>query len=291
MSQRATDVKVGVAVILAAVILILGIVWIGEFRMNRRWVGYTVYFAETGGLNVGDPVTVAGLEMGKVGSMSFDAGRVRVGILLEPRATIKSDCSVEIRSIGLMGEKFVYIVPGASGEAVRPGAILEGKYKAGLTEMTIMMEDVFAEAKELSVTLRRLIASEEDTHTLAESLERLNQLVDETLALIRENKDDLRGTAQSVRQAADNLSDILGSRKTEILDGIDQLARASASLDSLSRSLRDVAAGLERGEGTLGLLVKEETLYRDMEAAVKNLEVLIKDIKEHPERYIKVEIF
>jgi phospholipid/cholesterol/gamma-HCH transport system substrate-binding protein len=291
MSQRSTDVKVGMAVIAAAVVLILGIVWIGEFRMSRKWVGYTAYFAEAGGLNTGDPVTVSGLEMGKVGGMAFENGRVKVDMLLEPRATLRADCSVEIRSIGLMGEKFIYIVPGTAAEIVRPGAVLEGKYKAGLTEMTIMMEDVFTEAKGLSQTLRKLITTEEDTHTLSESLARLNQLTDETLALIRENKDDLRSTAQSLRTASDNLNDILGGRKQEILNGIDQLARAAASLDSLSRSLRSVAESLENGEGTLGLLVKERDLHDEMETAVKNLDLLIKDIREHPERYIKVEIF
>jgi phospholipid/cholesterol/gamma-HCH transport system substrate-binding protein len=291
MSQRSKDVRVGVAVIAAAVILILGIVWIGEFRMNRKWVGYTAYFAEAGGLSTGDPVTVAGLEMGKVGSMAFENGRVKVDMLLEPRATLRADCSVEIRSIGLMGEKFIYIVPGTAAEIVRPGATLDGKYKAGLTEMTIMMEDVFIEVKQLSQTLRRFIGVEEDTNTLSESLGRLNQLADEMLALIHENKDDLRSTARSLRTASDNLNDILGGRKQEILDGIDQLARASASLDSLSRSLRSVAESVEKGEGTLGLLVKEKTLHDQIETAVKNLDLLIKDIREHPERYIKVEIF
>ena len=291
MSQRSTDVKVGAAVIAAAVILILGIVWIGEFRMNRKWVGYTAYFSEAGGLNTGDPVTVSGLEMGKVGGMTFENGRVKVDMLVEPRATLRADCSVEIRSIGLMGEKFIYIVPGTAAEIVRPGATLEGKYKAGLTEMTIMMEDVFAEARQLSQMLRRLLAAEEDTHTLSESLARLNQLADEMLALIRDNKDDLRSTARSLRTASDNLNDILGGRKQEILNGIDQLARASASLDSLSRSLRSVVESVDKGEGTLGLLVKEKGLHDEIETAVKNLDLLIKDIREHPERYIKVEIF
>jgi phospholipid/cholesterol/gamma-HCH transport system substrate-binding protein len=291
MSQRATDVKVGVAVILAAVILILGIAWIGEFRMNRRWVSYSVYFPEVGGLNSGDPVTVAGLEMGKVGAMTFEGGRVKADLLLEPRAVLKTDCSVEIRSIGLMGEKFVYIVPGTAGEVVAPGATIEGKYKAGLTEMTIMMEDVFDEVRVLSQSLRKIIATEEDTHTLGESLTRLNQLADELLVLIRENKDDLRSTAKSVRQVSDNLNDIVGTRKKEITDGIDKMARASASLDSLVTSLRMMAAGLERGDGTLGMLVKDRALYEELEAAVGNLDALIKDIREHPERYIKVKIF
>jgi phospholipid/cholesterol/gamma-HCH transport system substrate-binding protein len=291
MSTRSTDVKVGITVIAAAVILILGIAWIGEFRLNRHWETYTVYFPEVGGLNAGDPVTVAGLEMGKVGTMVFEGGRVRADLLLEERVALKADCSVEIRSIGLMGEKFVYIVPGTSGEDLRPGSTIEGKYKAGLTEMTIVMEDVFAEVKELSRSVRKLISTEEDTHTLSESLARLNELADEMLALIRENKDDLSRSARSLRAASDNLSDILGSRKQAILDGIDRMARASASLDSLSQSLRSVAESVEKGEGTLGMLVKEKDLHQQMESTVKDLDALIKDIKEHPERYIKVEIF
>jgi phospholipid/cholesterol/gamma-HCH transport system substrate-binding protein len=291
MNTRSTDVKVGIAVIAAAVILILGIAWIGEFRMNRHWEIYTVYFPDVGGLNTGDPVTVAGLEMGKVGSMTFEGGRVRAELLLEERVALKTDCSVEIRSIGLMGEKFIYIVPGTSAEAMPPGSTIQGKYKAGLTEMTIVMEEVMAEVKELSRSVRKIIATEENTHTLGESLAKLNDLVDETLALIRDNRDDLRSTARSLRAATDNLNDVLGPRKHQLADGIDRLTRVSASLDSLSQSLGSVTAGLEKGEGTLGKLLKEEDLYNGIEAAVNNLDELIKDIREHPERYMKVEIF
>lgn len=291
MSQRSSDVKVGIAVIVAVVILILGVVWIGEFRMNQKWATYSVYFTEVGGLNPGDPVTVAGLEMGKVRAMVFEGGRVKAELLLEDQVVLRKDCSIEIRSIGLMGEKFVYIVPGTASETIPQGATIEGKYKAGLTEMTIVMEDVFAEVKNLSQTIRRIVASDGDTYTLGETLARLNTLTDELLALIRENKEDLRGTAKSVRQASDNISDILGTRKKEITDGIDRLARASASLDSLSLSLRSLATSLQNGEGTLGALVTDRKLYEDIRGTVDNLDALIKDIKEHPERYIKVEIF
>jgi phospholipid/cholesterol/gamma-HCH transport system substrate-binding protein len=291
MNTRSTDVKVGITVIAATVILIFGIVWIGQFRMSRHRTAYTAYFAEVGSLNPGDPVTVAGLEMGKVGPMTFEGGRVKTELLLEERVTLRRDCSVEIRSVGLMGEKFVYIVPGATGEVIPPGSAVQGEYKAGLTEMTIVMESVMTEVKELSRTVRKIIATEENTHTLGESLAKLNELTDEMIALIQDNKEDLRSTARSVRLASDNLNDILGSRKQEIIDGIDGFSRASASLDSLSQALISVMASLQRGEGTLGMLIKEKDLHDDLEATIKNLDTLIKDFKEHPERYIKLEIF
>jgi phospholipid/cholesterol/gamma-HCH transport system substrate-binding protein len=259
--------------------------------MSHHYTAYTAYFPEVGGLNSGDPVTVAGLEMGKVGPMTFEGGRVKAELLLEERVTLRRDCSAQIRSIGLMGEKFVYIVPGTSGEVIPPGSAIQGEYKAGLTEMTIVMESVMTEVKELSRTIRKIIATEENTHTLGESLAKLNDLTDEMLALIRDNKEDLRSTARSLRMASDNVNDILGSRKKEITDGIDRLSRASASLDSLGQALASITASLERGEGTLGMLIKEKDLHDDLEATIKNLDTLIKDVKEHPERYIKLEIF
>jgi phospholipid/cholesterol/gamma-HCH transport system substrate-binding protein len=291
MNTRSTDVKVGIAVIAAAVILILGVAWIGQFRMSRHYTSYTVYFQEVGGLNPGDPVTVAGLEMGKVGPMAFEGNRVKTSLLLDPKITLRQDCSVKIRSVGLMGEKFVYIVPGKTGEVIPPGSVIQGQYEAGLTEMTAVTEDVMIEVKELALSVRKIISTEEDTHTVGETLARVNELADELLALIRDNKDDLRSTARSLRLASDNVNDILGTRKKEITDGIDRMARASASLDSLSQALRSVAESLERGDGTLGMLIKEKDIHDDLEATIKNLDALIKDVKEHPERYIKLEIF
>jgi phospholipid/cholesterol/gamma-HCH transport system substrate-binding protein len=291
MNTRSTDVKVGITVIAAAVILILGVAWIGQFRMSRHYEAYTVYFTDVGGLNPGDPVTIAGLEMGKVGPMAFEADRVKTELLLQQGVTLKQDCSVEIRSIGLMGEKFIYIVPGKTAAVIPPGAVIQGQYKAGLTEMTIVMEEVMNEIKGLSQAVRKILATEEDTHTVSQTLARVNELTDELLALIRDNKEDLRSTARSLRQASDNVNDILGGRKQEIIDGIDGLARASASLDSLSQALRSVMASLERGEGTLGMLIKEKDIHDELQATIKNLDALIKDVKEHPERYMKVEIF
>ena len=277
--------------IMAAVILILGIVWIGEFRMNRKWATYSVYFTEVGGLNPGDPVTVAGLEMGKVGAITLEGDRVKADLLIEEKARLKRDCSVEIRSIGLMGEKFVYILAGSAAEVLPAGSTIEGKYKAGLTEMTVVMEDVVGEIKALSQTLRKTLEPVAADQSLGESLAKLNQMADEILGILRENRDDVRGAAGSARAFSENLNEILGGRKQELAQGLDRFVRASARLDSLSAALQSLAAGLERGEGTLGALLKEKKLHEDLETTIKDLDELIKDIKEHPERYINIEIF
>jgi phospholipid/cholesterol/gamma-HCH transport system substrate-binding protein len=291
MNVRSSDVKVGIAVIVAAVILILAVAWIGQFRVNRHWVPYSVRFREVGGLSAGDGVSVSGVDMGKVARITLGTGYVTIDLLLDERVTLRQDCSIEIRSVGLMGERYIYISPGTTGEKIAPGATIEGSYTAGLADLSGGMQGTMEEVKALSESLRKLVGYSEGGTTLAQTLSGINAASGEILALLKENREDLKGTTRSLRSASASLDEILSGHKADITSGIANFAQASARLDSLALSLKEVTASLERGDGTLGMLIKEKKLHEDLETTLENLNELLKDIKEHPERYIKLRIF
>jgi phospholipid/cholesterol/gamma-HCH transport system substrate-binding protein len=291
MEGKSTDVKVGITVILAAIILILGILWIGEFRLSRKWASYVVYFDEVGGLSSGDPVTISGLKMGKVNTISREEGRVMTELLIEEEVVLREDCSVEIRSIGLMGEKFIYIMPGAGGDALAPGAVIEGAYKAGLPEVVAGIGDVMDDMRSAVRSFSKIMAAEGSDYTLGQSIEKLNSVSEEILRLLRENRDDIRSTTRSMKSVSENLDEIIGDRKGSLVSAIDRLSSAAGRLDSLTITLQEVVESVERGEGTLGMLIKEKHLYEEIEGALDSLKSLVNDIREHPERYIKIEIF
>jgi phospholipid/cholesterol/gamma-HCH transport system substrate-binding protein len=291
MEGKSTDVKVGITVILAAIILILGILWIGEFRLSRKWASYVVYFDEVGGLSSGDPVTISGLKMGKVNTISLEEGRVMTELLIEEEVVLREDCSVEIRSIGLMGEKFIYIMPGAGGDALAPGAVIEGAYKAGLPEVVAGIGDVMDDMRSAVRSFSKIMAAEGSDYTLGQSIEKLNSVSEEILRLLRENRDDIRSTTRSMKSVSENLDEIIGDRKGSLVSAIDRLSSAAGRLDSLTITLQEVVESVERGEGTLGMLIKEKHLYEEIEGALDSLKSLVNDIREHPERYIKIEIF
>ena len=291
MSARATEVKVGIAVILAAVILILGVLWIGEFRLARKWHTYTVYFEEVGGLSAGDPVAVSGLEMGEVGLISLEEGRVKTDLLIEQEVVLRQDCSVEIRSIGLMGEKYVYILPGKQGEVLAAGSVLSGRYKAGLPEVAAGMGDIMDEMRGVAVSLRKVLAAGDSDATLGSSLARIDTVATQLLALLKENRNDLRSTTRSMKKVSSDLGEMVESNKEGLAEGIQRFSVAAARLDSLTISLKSLVASVERGEGTLGKLIKEKKVHDEIEATLGNLNRLIDDIREHPERYLTIEIF
>jgi phospholipid/cholesterol/gamma-HCH transport system substrate-binding protein len=62
------------------------------------------------------------------------------------------------------------------------------------------------------------------------------------------------------------------------------MSRAATSVESL-------LGKIEKGEGTLGKLIHDDTLYRNLEKFTQDLNLLILDIKQHPQKYIKIEVF
>ena len=289
--SRSTEVKVGVGVILAAIILIFGVIWIGDIRLSRKWQNYVVYFEEVGGLSEGDPVTVSGLEMGKVNSISLEDAKVRTDLLIEQGVVLRSDLSVEIQSFGMMGEKYIHILPGSSGEILPPGSRIEGDYKAGLSEVVADVGDLMEEAKSAAASLNRLVSGMEGNYNLGENLNKLSEVSSEILAILRENRDDIRSTAKSMKSVSTEVHSIVRGKKGEIEGGIEKFARAAARLDSLTVKIEGLVTSVEQGEGTLGMLIKERKLHEDAEAALQSLNELLTDIKAHPGRYLKIELF
>jgi phospholipid/cholesterol/gamma-HCH transport system substrate-binding protein len=292
MTSKQTEFRVGLAVILAAIILILGFLWIGEFRFNRRWQIYYARFDEIGGLSVGDAVTVAGLKLGQVGSISLEPdGRVKTRLLIEEGVVLKQDCSVEVRGVGLVDEKYIHVLPGNSDEVLAPGSVVEGKYTAGIADLAAETGDMMDELKHIAKSIDRVLATREGDPTLGESLVSFNSVAAELLSILKENRDDVRTTAKSMRAISSEVNDIVGSRKNELAEGIEKFSAAAARMDSLTVSLQEIVESVERGEGSLGMFIKEKKLYEELEASITNLNLLISDIKEHPERYLKIEIF
>lgn len=292
MTSRQTEFRVGLAVILAAIILILGFLWIGEFRLNRKWQAYYAVFDEIGGLSVGDAVNVAGLRLGQVGSISLEAdGRVKTKLLIEEGVVLRQDCLVEIRGVGLVDEKYIHILPGRAGEILTPGSVVEGRYTAGIADLAAETGDMMGELQNIAKSIDRVVTTQAGDPTLGESLAKLQAVTSQLLDILKENRSDIRSTTKSMRAISGDVNGIVSGRKDKIVEGIDRFAAAAARLDSLTISLKAVVESVEKGEGSLGRLIREKKLYEELEASIANLNRLISDIKEHPERYLKIEIF
>jgi phospholipid/cholesterol/gamma-HCH transport system substrate-binding protein len=298
MDRRGAELKVGIAVIFALVVLIGGIVWIKGFEVARQRYTVRVAFDEVGGLSEGDPVTVHGVTKGSVKNIELGRAQVYVDISMEKGIVISDDTEFTIRNIGLMGEKYVAVRLGKSQRRVPRGQILHGIYESGVPEVVGELGVALREFERTVSAVRNVVEEIEKEGEIRGTLEDLRAVSSEMKGTIEENRDNLRAAVENMKYASEKLRQFVEARGPEIDNTVSRLTATSESiaeltgqLETLSNSMEIVLRKVEKGEGSLGKLVNDESLYKEMKTTLEETRALVADIKQHPKRYLKFSLF
>ncbi|KPK96901.1 MAG: hypothetical protein AMJ95_11825 [Omnitrophica WOR_2 bacterium SM23_72] len=154
------ELKVGSFVILC----IIGLVYMAfsTGKLNLKKPGYNIYvvYDEVVGLEKKAPVMLNGLEVGKIENMkiSYDNDKTRIilKLWLDEGARIRENPIVSIKTLGMMGEKYIQISSSEGKDFVKPGTVLEGKPFLDLDEL---MEQAQSISKEVMAQVNKLLAT------------------------------------------------------------------------------------------------------------------------------------
>jgi len=298
MDNRTIELRVGIVVAIAAIILFLGIIWIKEYRFNVERYKYGVLFPNVGALGVGDPVTVLGVKKGTVESIILSGGDVLVTFNLTTDVKLKKDAKFTVMNIGLMGERFVDVSPGHSPELLDLSKPVEGFYDTGIPEVMGMAGQMLDEIRRLVAHLEGIFGTEWSQESFRKTIKDLRKLSGDLVTLLDRNKDKLEKTATDLSYTSSELKVLVERNKEKLQSSVDNFTTSSAKLDtitttlsSLSISLKNLTQKIESGQGTFGKLVNDSTLYNDLRKTTNNLDELVTDIKKNPKKYLKVSLF
>ncbi|KIH75827.1 phospholipid/cholesterol/gamma-HCH transport system substrate-binding protein [Geoalkalibacter ferrihydriticus] len=262
-----TEKKVGLFFLVALVALALLIEFVEEIRPFESQVEYVAYFSSLVGLNQGDPVRMAGVQVGKVRSIELEDHRIKVVLQVREGTSVKEDSVVRVRQTNLLGGQFLGIDFGSVDKPVLPsGSELP-------TEPTVNIDEMLTDLdRNLKIALGDFSAFLEDgREQLAASGDRLASIlskVDEgegTLGMLVNDPrlfDDVQLVAENVAEITRRLEAGEGSLGRMLTD--DELyVRTTAALTNI----QDISERIRRGEGTLGqLLVNTEIHDRTADA-------------------------
>jgi phospholipid/cholesterol/gamma-HCH transport system substrate-binding protein len=189
MKKYGNEFKVGVFIVLC----LLGLVYITfkTGKVNIRKGGYYLYttFDEVAGLSKKAPVMLNGFEVGKVEEMKVsydnDSTKIMIKLWLDSNAKVREDAAVSIKTLGLMGEKYIQI-SSQQGNFIKPDTVLSGK---PYMDIDAMME----EAKALTEEAKKLAAGL--NYTVEDNKERIAKIIknlENTSANIEEMSMDLK---------------------------------------------------------------------------------------------------
>jgi phospholipid/cholesterol/gamma-HCH transport system substrate-binding protein len=298
------EARVGVAVFVAVIIFVGGIILLRGIDLRSKQYALTVLYRNVNGLKPGDVVSVAGLVVGHVGTMSFAGRDIRVDLSILTKIRLPRDSKAVIKSETIMGGKYIEISPGVDSLMLRNGDSLSGTYEADLSELTSTLAPISSNVLGILENVNTTF-DEPTRKKVQEIVINLEQTASQLEAFVRSSGPrtdsamaNVSSSARDLSEFARTLDTIAVSQKGNIKEGIGSfretaanLSRVSAKLENTADLLNALLLKMNNGEGTLGKLSKEEKLYNHIDSLSVNLNRLIVDIRENPKRYVHVTVF
>jgi phospholipid/cholesterol/gamma-HCH transport system substrate-binding protein len=298
VNSRSVELRVGLVVLAACVVLVLGLMWVKGIRFDQTRYRYSVIFPNVGALEVGDAVSVSGVPKGKVEKIELFQGDVLVTVNLTRDVVLKKDARFTVMNVGLMGERFVAVQTGHSDTLLDLSQPIHGYYDTGIPEVMGRMGDMIEMVRRVAESLDRVVGTKSSRESMLESIDNLREITRKTNDLLDRNRErfdqtmtDLSYTSSELKSMVANNKDKLGKAVDNFSSASQRLDQITTSLDSLSTSLKNLTFKLESGEGSLGQLLNDTTLYQQIKNTAENVDSLISDIKRHPRKYLKFSVF
>jgi phospholipid/cholesterol/gamma-HCH transport system substrate-binding protein len=304
------ETKVGVLTIIALAILFIGYSFLrgnDVFSSDNKY--YTVY-DNVDGLSTSKPVMVNGYQIGRVSKMELlENGKIQVEFKISNEYPIPSNTIARIVSADLLGSKAIVFDLGNSTTMVKDGGVLQSDVQANLLEK---VEPLQNKIENLVVKLDSVLSGvntalneefqrdfKSSLRSISVSLSNVEQTTSDVEGLMGTEKMRLAKIMQNLESITDNFKNN-NETINNILANFDSLSNDMAQLeikstiDNANQAMKDVMAitdKINKGEGSLGMLVNDDKLYNNLNNASAELDGLVSDLKSNPGKYLKISIF
>ncbi len=298
MTRRSLELRVGITVVIAGLILIIGIMWFQRFKLVEKRERFLVVFPEVGGLTEDDPINVNGVERGRVENIYLRQHDVLVEMGVQEGVKLPIDSRIALRSIGIMGERYVSIRTGTAGVTIQPGDTLRGEIEAGMSEVMGEAGKTLGELTEATAELRSVLQALTEDEKLKASVENLRAFSENLRTITAENQPRLNAAIERFENVASMLDSLFAKRHAALDSSLASIGNAGRNIEiavenltEASSALKEIGDELRSGSGTVGRLITDEAFFQKLEKTVTDLDELILDIKMHPGRYLSIHLF
>jgi len=302
--KLSNEARIGIVVLAAVVVFIGSVIYLRGIDLRAKQYSLTVLYGNVSGLQVDDLVTVGGLAIGYVENMTLAGRNIAVNLSVKTKVQLPRDSKAVLKSETIMGGKFIEISPGIDPLVLQNGDTLAGLYEADLSELTATLAPISSNVLGIlenvnstfdEPTRMRIQSIVADLASSAVNLERLirqeGARTDQALA-------DFGVFARELSRFARRLDTLAVSQRANIDTSIVAFSRMAQNFDRVSARMTNTTESLDylleqlkNGEGTLGKLIHDRRLYDNLDSLSVNMNLLAKDLRENPHRYVQVSLF
>lgn len=291
------EVKTAVLVISGIVLFIYLFNYLKGVNLFDSNVTYYTKF-DYNALDTSSPITIKGNTVGKISEINYDfeSGKTIVEFSVEKDLKFSKNSKIRLYELGIMGGNGLSIIPAEDGETAKNGDFLESEVEPGLVKsltnnfsgLSTGLDNALKSADTLLIGLNKVVADDSENGlkaVIAElnaTLKSFKSLSNSVNDVVSKNDENITAILENFKTVSQDLTQLSADLKEA------DFSSTVANLDKTLASVNTLMAGLEKGEGSMGKLLKDEALYKNLEGVTKEMEELLRDIKLHPKRYFRV---
>lgn len=310
------EIRIALLIIAALAIFIWGYTYLENTNLFGEDRDFYAIYPEVKNLSTSNPVKSSGVRVGVVKEIIFpvapDDYRVLVRLTMDNDMEIPENSVARIES-DLLGSNMINLRLGDSEKNLKIGDTLSSEVATTIQEeVNLQMLPVKRKAENLMLELDsvleviRYVFNEETREDISASFASIKRTIDNLESttgnvdsMVKQEGNRLNSIIANITSISRNLRDNNENvtrtfeNLARITDTIAQ-ARIGATMAELSTTLKDlqrVTERIENGEGTMGQLINNDSLYNELQSSAKSLDNLVEDIRMNPQRYLHFSVF
>jgi phospholipid/cholesterol/gamma-HCH transport system substrate-binding protein len=328
--RRRQEILVGLTVIGSILLIVFGTVWLKGMKLGQQPRVITARFDEAGQILKGNKVKLRGVLIGQVDEIKLEpsGGGVLITMSIDEKVQLPEDPVVILAPESMFGDWQAQISPRSSSpqyeyaESPDP-AVFPGYSLPDLSRLTAVADEIAGNLRQLTGRFETAF-TEQTARNVSDAIRNIESVSEQLTGLIarqQKNADEvaagLQTTSAALSEAAESARNLFaqlgqatsGGRVTAVMDNIqrataqtDSLARflletsrqvktTAITADSALRAVGQIASSIQRGEGSLGKLVNDTSLYFTLTQSSRELQLLLRDFRANPRKYINLTIF
>ncbi len=284
------EVQIALVAIAGIVVLFFGLSFLKGLSLFSNNNSYYVKFSDISGLSESSPVYARGYRVGVVKNIIYDynkASDIIAEIDLDSRMNLPTGTAAQLESDMLGNIKINLLFPENIASMLNRGDTICGTVSGGalakVAALVPTVEKMLPKLDSILANVNMLLADP----ALANSLHNIDHITSDLTTSTRElnvlmaqlNK-DVPGMVTRANTVLDNTGQLTG--KLNELD----LAATMAKVDATLENVHQMTEALNNNQGTLGLLMRDPELYRNLTATMQSADSLLIDLRAHPKRYV-----
>lgn len=289
------EVKIALVAIAGVVILFFGMNFLKGLTLLSNDTGYKVTFKDITGLSSSTPIYANGFVVGVVTGIQYNydqKGDIVVTIDLDKNMRVPKGSTAEIESDFMGNVKLNLKLAPNSGLFLSPGDVIEGHVRKGalgqVADMVPSIERLLPKIDSILTNVNAILAnpainqSLDNLQGVTANLQTSSKQLNTLMAGLNQSVPTMVGKANKV---LDNTGTLTANLAAIDVDGtMRQVNQTLANVQELTQKLNS-------NEGSLGLLMRDPTLYNNLNATMKSADSLLINVRQHPKRYVHFSLF